>query len=127
MQSQAATGDSSHANGGAHLYGIPDHGGDVIAAETLDLANARGGGDVDLGQIAADHVDAHKYEATVLELGRQCGADCLLAVDTSPVDAAFADEATKVQLEGDRIVRIGKSLERWNASPSVSCATFVAP
>ena len=41
--------------------------------------------------------------------------DCLLAVDGSVVDPGFADEATKVQLEGDRIVRIGKALERWDA------------
>ena len=41
--------------------------------------------------------------------------DCLLGVDASPVDPVFADEATKVQLEGDRVVRIGKSLERWDA------------
>lgn len=60
----------------------------------------------------------HLFEPAVLRrlVGlKSTGADCLLAVDAGPVDAAFADEATKVQLEGDRIVKIGKSLERWDA------------
>jgi choline kinase len=41
--------------------------------------------------------------------------DSLLAIDARPVDPAIADEATKVRLEGDRIVAIGKNLDTWDA------------
>jgi|SRR5580658_8821873 hypothetical protein len=43
---------------------VPDHGGDVRAAEALDDADAGRRGDVDLGKIAVDHVDARKQQAT---------------------------------------------------------------
>jgi len=42
-------------------------------------------------------------------------ADCLLAVDGRASDPAVAAEATKVRLDGDRIVQIGKHLDAWDA------------
>ena len=41
--------------------------------------------------------------------------DCLLAVDRTDSDPAVAAEATKVRLDGDRIVQIGKHLDAWDA------------
>src|SRR5690606_41857257 len=47
--------------------GVPDEGGEVAAAEALDLLNARGRGDVDLGEPVADHVDADEDQAHLLQ------------------------------------------------------------
>ena len=60
----------------------------------------------------------HLFESSVLQ--RLAGAaagpnDSLLAVDSGEAEPAVAQEATKVQLDGDRIVAIGKRLETWNA------------
>ena len=60
----------------------------------------------------------HLLESSVLQ--RLAGLpvapeDSILAIDRSDVDPAVAAEATKVQLEGDRIVAIGKHLTRWDA------------
>ena len=41
--------------------------------------------------------------------------ESVLAVDSAPVDAAVAAEATKVRLDGTRIVAIGKDLTDYNA------------
>ena len=41
--------------------------------------------------------------------------DCLLAVDRTDSDPVIAAEATKVRLDGDRIVQIGKHLDVWDA------------
>ena len=41
--------------------------------------------------------------------------DSLLAVDAGEVLPAIADEATKVKLDGDRIIAIGKALPAWDA------------
>lgn len=41
--------------------------------------------------------------------------ESLLAVDSRPVPRAVADEATKVRLDGSRIVAIGKDLADYNA------------
>jgi 1L-myo-inositol 1-phosphate cytidylyltransferase len=41
--------------------------------------------------------------------------DCLLAVDRTASDPAVTAEATKVRLDGDRIVQIGKQLDAWDA------------
>ena len=60
----------------------------------------------------------HLFEAPVLRRLASLHVsegDSLLAIDTNPLEPAIADEATKVALEGDRIVRIGKSLEEWDA------------
>jgi len=60
----------------------------------------------------------HLFEAPVLRrlasLDARAG-DSMLAIDRGDVDPAIADEATKVALEGDRIVAIGKTLSRWDA------------
>jgi choline kinase len=60
----------------------------------------------------------HLFESSVLQ--RLAGtprdsAECLLAVAAGPFDPAVADEATKVLLDGDRIVAIGKQLDAWTA------------
>jgi choline kinase len=60
----------------------------------------------------------HLFESAVLQHLATAivrAGDSVLAVDTRNVDSAMASEATKVQLDGDRIVAIGKSLEHWNA------------
>lgn len=41
--------------------------------------------------------------------------DSYLAIDRGPVAPEIAAEATRVRLEGDRIVAIGKGLEPWDA------------
>jgi choline kinase len=60
----------------------------------------------------------HVFESSVLErlasLPVTTG-DCLLGIDASDVPQAVAEEATKVQLEGDRIIAIGKQLQTWDA------------
>src|SRR5690606_21285305 len=58
---------------------IPEQGGDVGAADALHLAHAGGRGDVDLGDVVADHVDADEDEAALLEKGTDARADFALA------------------------------------------------
>src|SRR5690606_19162302 len=58
---------------------VPDHRGDVGAAEALDLADAGGGGDVDLGEVVADDVDADKDHVELLEARADGCADLALA------------------------------------------------
>src|SRR5438067_326302 len=48
---------------------VPDHGGDVGPAEILYRTDAGGRRDVDLGQIAVDHIDADE-EKVALPQGR---------------------------------------------------------
>lgn len=43
------------------------------------------------------------------------GDDSALAIDHGPVAPLVAAEATKVRLDGDRIVAIGKTLRHWDA------------
>lgn len=60
----------------------------------------------------------HLFESRVLAgmLQRASGSDeSLLAVDSRPADPLVAAEATKVQMDGTRIVAIGKSLDRYDA------------
>ena len=60
----------------------------------------------------------HLFEPEVLQrlLGVSAAADeSLLAVDARPVPQAIADEATKVRMQGDRIVAIGKDLREYDA------------
>jgi choline kinase len=40
--------------------------------------------------------------------------EALLCIDRGPAPPAIADEATKVRLEGDRIIAIGKTLVRYD-------------
>lgn len=60
----------------------------------------------------------HLFESSVLErlaaLALVAG-DSLLAIDTTEVSPSVADEATKVKLDGDRVVAIGKRLPVWDA------------
>lgn len=39
----------------------------------------------------------------------------VLAIDTTQTDPQIVDEATRVQLDGNRIIAIGKGLEPWDA------------
>jgi choline kinase len=60
----------------------------------------------------------HLFEPFVLQ--RLAATDTspgssLLAVDSGPADPTVADEATKVLLDGDRVIAIGKQLDAWNA------------
>jgi 1L-myo-inositol 1-phosphate cytidylyltransferase len=60
----------------------------------------------------------HLFEAPVLSRMATLNvapADSILAIDSTEVDPVIAEEATKVQLEGDRIVAIGKALTHWDA------------
>src|ERR1700742_4231404 len=59
---------------------IPDHRRHVRAAETGNGADARRRGDVDLGEVAVDHVDADEQEPALAQLRRQRGANLALAV-----------------------------------------------
>jgi choline kinase len=60
----------------------------------------------------------HVFDAEVLARLRRAeiGPDeSLLAIDSRPTTAELAAEATKVRLDGDRIVAIGKDLDRYDA------------
>jgi 1L-myo-inositol 1-phosphate cytidylyltransferase len=60
----------------------------------------------------------HLFDPSVLQrlaTENAAAGDCLLAIDDTSKEAAATEEATKVRLEGDRIVQIGKSLVQWDA------------
>jgi choline kinase len=60
----------------------------------------------------------HIFDTAVLQRLRQASLDAdeaLLGIDRQPCDADTAAEATKVQLEGDRIRAIGKTLQPYDA------------
>lgn len=60
----------------------------------------------------------HLFESSVLQrlAAHPVGSsDSVLAIDRSDVAPAVAAEATKVQLDGDRIIAIGKKLTEWDA------------
>lgn len=60
----------------------------------------------------------HLFESAVLQrlAAHPVDAnDSLLAIDRSDVAPEVAEEATKVRLDGDRIVAIGKTLTAWDA------------
>lgn len=60
----------------------------------------------------------HLFDPAVLERLRTVRAapgDSLLAIDRHVTDPVVIAEATRVRLEGDRIVAIGKQLEPWDA------------
>ena len=60
----------------------------------------------------------HLFEPAVLRRLRTLALDTdesVLAVDTRPAEPAVADEATKVRLDGTRIVEIGKELVEFDA------------
>src|SRR5579864_8892668 len=47
------------------LDAVPDHDGNVRAAQAFDGADSRRRGHVDFGEAAIDHVDAGKHEPTL--------------------------------------------------------------
>jgi choline kinase len=60
----------------------------------------------------------HLFDAPVLARLRRTEIgpnESVLAIDSRPAPAALAAEATKVRLHGDRIVAIGKDLDRYDA------------
>ncbi len=60
----------------------------------------------------------HLFEpAALTHLASQpvSGGNSVLAIDTTQTDLQVIDEATRVQLEGDHIVAIGKGLDPWDA------------
>jgi choline kinase len=60
----------------------------------------------------------HLFEAPVLARLAAlpvAAGDSLLAIDRAVTDPQTIAEATRVRLEGDRIVAIGKDLDRWDA------------
>ena len=60
----------------------------------------------------------HLFDREVLAHLRRAAVEpdeSLLAIDSRPVPADVAAEATKVRLDGDRIVAIGKDLETYDA------------
>ena len=71
LSAQPATFPSTASQNSAAMSG---------AAEALHLADARRRGDVDLGQIIADHVDADEDEAAALQLRADRLADLALAL-----------------------------------------------
>src|ERR1043166_4396383 len=58
---------------------IPNQRRDIRAAKPLDRPDAGRRSDVDLGQIAVDHVDAHEQEATLAQRRPEPRADLALA------------------------------------------------
>src|SRR5437868_9902583 len=61
------------------LDAVPHHLGDVRAADVLHRADAGRRGDVDLGEVVADYVDAHENEAALAQVRPEPRADLALA------------------------------------------------
>ena len=64
--------------------------------------------------LMGDHLFEPAVLARLLRADLQDG-ESLLAVDSRPAPAELAAEATKVRLDGNRIVAIGKDLDRYDA------------
>lgn len=81
----------------------------VSALQARELCNGRR-----FALLMGDHL----FESSVLQrlAAHAVGPhDSVLAIDRSDADPAVAEEATKVQLDGDRIIAIGKRLTEWDA------------
>src|SRR5687767_14577009 len=76
----SAAGACAGSGGPAALYRVPDLALDRSAREAIDLLDAGGRGDVDLGEIAADHVDADEDQSAFAQLGADGVADLALAL-----------------------------------------------
>ena len=59
--------------------GVPDHRGNVVAAERLHLPDAGGRRDIDLGDVRSDDVDAGKNEAAAFKFRPEARADFAVA------------------------------------------------
>src|SRR4029434_10532293 len=59
---------------------VPDQCRNVAPAKILDRANAGWRGDIDFGQIAIDHVNAHEQQATLTQRRSYALADLDLAL-----------------------------------------------
>src|SRR5262249_4728547 len=62
------------------LHHVPDHGGNVGPSESGHLPDAGRRGDVDLGEIVTDHVNAGEDQPATLERGPGPRADLLVAL-----------------------------------------------
>lgn len=62
----------------------------------------------------ADHVLDPQMVRRIFQAGREPD-EIVLAVDAKHQEVFDLDEATKVQLDGDRVVRVGKALTRFDA------------
>src|SRR3546814_15929275 len=78
---------------------FPDQRGRVGSVELVDRADAGGRSDVDLGQIARDHVDPHANKTAPCEYRAVGGANLFLA----------GGVGGRLPLAADGTVRAGKS------------------
>ena len=66
--------------GDLRLDHVPDHSRDVVPAELCDLPDAGRRGDVDLGEVIADHVDTDEDQPALFQLRPEPRANLLVAV-----------------------------------------------
>src|SRR2546430_1682478 len=69
---------------------VHEHPGDVEAALLSDLLEARGAGDVDLGDVVADDVQPHEQQPAPRELRPEALGDLAVARGQRPGDAGAA-------------------------------------
>src|SRR3546814_14358060 len=86
----------------AALDGVPDVGFDPLAVEAVDLLDTGRRGDVDLGHVVADHVDADEDQALLREDRADRLADLLLAAGQRGLLADRADMDVGARLAGLR-------------------------
>jgi 1L-myo-inositol 1-phosphate cytidylyltransferase len=108
---QAAIEDGAPAGASLHFTRNPDwhleNGVSALAARER-LSNRR------FALLMGDHLFEPEVLARLLR-ARVAPGESLLAVDTRPAAAHVAAEATKVRMEGSRIVAIGKDLDAYDA------------
>jgi hypothetical protein len=77
------------------------------AAKPIDFPNARGAGDVDFGEVAADDIEADEGEAIAAQDGADLGADVAFSIGDVGGDGLAADGhvAAKLTAAGDAIDR----------------------
>lgn len=91
-----------HMNGNWHL----ENGLSVLAARSCLHGRP-------FALVMGDHVFDWRALDRLLSAGRARG-ESVLAIDRRPIDAAVAAEATKVRLDRQRIVQIGKTLDPYD-------------
>jgi 1L-myo-inositol 1-phosphate cytidylyltransferase len=91
------------------------HNGDWLAENGVSVLAARNGvGGRPFALMMADHIFEPEMLRTLLAQPSE-DDEVLLCIDPDISDPASVDEATKVRLEGDRIVAIGKTLTEFDA------------
>ena len=86
---------------------VPDHRGDVVAAERFDLTDARRRCNINFGQIRTDDVDAREDQSALFELGLQPGANFLVAF----IELRCGGRATDMQIRA-RLAGLRQAVER---------------